>query len=624
MQSKIYTLSIIMNKSGQYRIRAIDHALLSKLGYIESEVSHLSPEQLGIKQQQIQELIRWVNKPGSSTMTRKLEIVGQGLQCLTVTAFPVCSCSDALQEGELNLYLVDVSPFVRVENALRKSEEKYRELVENANSIILRWDRQGYITYFNEFAQKIFEYSEEEIIGQHVMDTIVPETESTGRNLSALINDICRHPENYENNINENCTRTGKRLWINWTNKSLYDENNEVVGVLSIGSDITRQREIEDELRHRHKMDAIGQLAGGMAHDFNNMLHGLMGFAEILECKLEDKQLKFYARKIINIARQSADLTNQLLAFARKGQYHMVAVDLNSVILDLVGMLKHMLDKRIVIKTSLDTTQCNTAGDPTQIQNCLLNLSLNAKDAMPDGGVLNISSKSITMDTVQLERQKLSLEPGNYIRIDVCDSGVGISEEVKNHLFEPFYTTKAHGEGTGMGLAAVYGTLINHGGGIVVDTEEGKGSCFSLFFPKCLQQPEAEQESLNLYGDKKHILLVDDEEIIRMYTKILFEENDYLVHTCEDGFQALDYYEQHGDDIDLVILDMMMPEMAGAETFKNLKQMDPEVNVIIASGYGMDTEIQSLLDDGVIDFVQKPFTLEQLSKIMQQIKNSCQ
>ncbi len=602
----------------------MDHALQSKLGYIESEFSQLSPEQLGIKQHQIQDFMHWMNKPGSTTMTRKLEIIGQGRQSLTVTAFPVCSCSDSQQMHEINLYLVDVSPFVLVENALRKSEEKYRELVENANSIILRWDRQGYITYFNEFAQKLFEYTEEDIIGQHVMDTIVPKTESTGRNLSALMDDICRHPESYENNINENCTRTGKRLWINWTNKILYDEYNEVIGVLSIGSDITRQREIEDQLRHRHKMDAIGQLAGGMAHDFNNMLHGLMGFAEILEGKLEDKQLKFYARKIINIARQSADLTNQLLAFARKGQYHMVAVDLNSVILELVSMLKHMLDKRIVIKTSLDTTPCNTAGDPSQIQNSLLNLSLNAKDAMPDGGILTISSKNITLNKVQLEQQKLTLEPGDYIRIDVCDTGVGISEEAKDHLFEPFYTTKAHGEGTGMGLAAVYGTLINHGGGVVVDTEEGKGSCFSLFFPKCLQQPEAEQEEQTLCGDKKHILLVDDEEIIRMYTKVLFEENDYLVHTCEDGYQALEYYEQHGDEIDLVILDMMMPKMAGTETFKRLKQMDPEVKVIIASGYGMDKEIQSLLDEGVIDFVQKPFTLEQLAKIMQQIKNSCQ
>ena len=298
----------------------------------------------------------------------------------------------------------------------------------------------------------------------------------------------------------------------------------------------------------------------------------------------------------------------------------MVSVDLNRVIHDVVVMLEHMLDKRILIETITQEEACCTAGDPTQLQNCLLNLAINAKDAMPQGGRLKISSQNVRLDSRQIKARNITLEPGDYIQIDVSDTGTGMSQEVKRRLFEPFFTTKSHGEGTGMGLAAVYGTLINHGGAITVETEEGKGSCFSLYFPKChSEQTEEVIEETETASGKTHIMLVDDEEIIRTYTKVLFEEHDYTVQTCEHGAEAIDYYREHGDKVDLVVLDMMMPQMSGKDVFYALKNMDPDVKVIIASGYGMDKDIQNLLDNGVLEFVQKPFTLEKLSDIMHKI-----
>ena len=620
MQSRIYSLSISTDPQSYFQVTSISPDLLSLLEYSQYEVTNAAAQKIGISDEQLSTAQQSLSRPDQNMLTQKLTLISKSGRVISVTAFPACYAGHDQPGKSFTIYLVDVSPFVEVEKALRKSEEKYRELVENANSIILRWDKKGYITYFNEFAQKLFEYTEEEIIGKHVMDTIVPKTESTGRDLSPLMDEICRNPEGYESNTNENCTRSGKRLWITWTNKVLKDDSDNVIGVLSIGTDITRQREIEDELRHRHKMDAIGQLAGGMAHDFNNMLHGLMGFAEILEHKLEDDKLKYYARKIITIAQQSSELTNKLLAFARKGQYQMVSVDLNRVIHDVVVMLEHMLDKRIVIETVTQSGQCCTAGDPTQLQNCLLNLAINAKDAMPQGGLLKISSQDVKLDHEQIQAQNITLEPGDYIRIDVSDTGTGMSQEVKRRLFEPFFTTKSHGEGTGMGLAAVYGTLINHGGAITVETDEGMGSCFSLYFPKChYKQAEEVINEIETVSRKTHIMLVDDEEIIRTYTKVLFEEHDYTVQTCEHGTEAIDYYRVHGDKVDLVVLDMMMPQMSGKEVFYALKTLDPEVKVIIASGYGMDKDIQNLLDNGVLEFVQKPFTLEKLSDIMHKI-----
>ncbi len=337
MQSRIYSLSISTAPQAHFQVTSISPDLLLLLEYYQHEVINAAEQKIGISDEQLTTAQQSLSSPDQNMLTQKLALISKSGRVISVTAFPACYAGHDQPGKSFTIYLVDVSPFVEVEKALRKSEEKYRELVENANSIILRWDKKGYITYFNEFAQKIFEYTEEEIIGRHVMDTIVPETESTGRDLSPLMDEICRHPESYESNTNENSTRSGKRLWITWTNKVLRDDSDNVIGVLSIGTDISRQREIEDELRHRHKMDAIGELAGGMAHDFNNMLHGLMGFAEILEYKLEDDKLKYYDRKIITIAQQSSELTNKLLAFARKGQYQMVSVDLNRVIHECGG-----------------------------------------------------------------------------------------------------------------------------------------------------------------------------------------------------------------------------------------------------------------------------------------------
>ncbi len=627
MHPKIYFIEIIQALSGDYLFKSADSALLKKLGLLQEGTSLkvLTLEQLGLNSTIISALISVVSVD-EQIPVRKLALINNRKQKVVFSAF--CSVSTLGKPTEktnlpVKLYLVDTNSFAQVETELRKSEEKYRELLDNANSIILRWDKHGIITYFNEFAQRFFGYSEKEIIGQHVMDTIVPRIESSGRDLSSLMDDICEHPENYESNINENCTKDGRRVWINWTNKVLSNDKGEVIGALSIGSDITRKKQMEEELRHKHKMDAIGQLAGGMAHDFNNMLHGIMGFAEILETRLEDKKLRLFAGRIINIARQSSELTGQLLAFARKGQYQLVSIDIHHEISELITMLEHMLDKKIEINMLLDAENPCIEGDPTQIKSSLLNLSLNAKDAMPNGGTLSFKTSNIVVTKELIDNERINIRPGHYLKLDVIDTGTGISEKNKDHIFEPFFTTKSRGKGTGMGLAAVYGTLVNHGGDIVLNQSIGKGCCFSLYFLSSKRNSQHKTGEIKqkqyLPDGKAHILLVDDEALIRAYTKELFGQHGHKIETCANGIEAIKIYNQSKESVDLVILDMIMPKMGGRETFSKLKHINPDVKVVVASGYGIDEEVQAMLDDGVIDFIQKPFTMESLAGILQKI-----
>lgn len=367
--------------------------------------------------------------------------------------------------------------------ALIKSESKYRELVENANSIILRWSQDGLITYFNEFAQKFFGFTEEEIIGKHVMDTIVPKSESTGRDLRPLMEDICANPKSHESNINENITKNGDRVWVAWTNKVLTDDDGNIIGALSIGADITKQYQLEEELRHAHKMEAIGQLAGGVAHDFNNMLQGILGYAQMLKSKADDERQERLSQNIIDITKNAADLVKQLLTFSRQDKLTISKVDVHGIINDVTSMLSHTVDKKISIEKELNANLSNVMGDASLLKNAFLNLALNAKDAMPNGGVLKFTSKVKTINKKNRINSNLKLNEGDFLHIKVSDNGLGMDNVTRSKIFDPFFTTKEVGQGTGLGLSTVYGTIINHDGAIICKSSPNNGCCFDIYLP---------------------------------------------------------------------------------------------------------------------------------------------
>ena len=376
---------------------------------------------------------------------------------------------------------------------------------------------------------------------------------------------------------------------------------------------------LEEQLRQTQKMDAIGQLAGGVAHDFNNQLNIILGYADMLKSRLDQPRLQQYVENIYIAARRSADLTKNLLAFARKGKYQSLPVNIHKVILETIEMLERTIDKRIVLKQVFRARMDVVAGDPSQLQNALLNLAVNARDAMAAGGDLVFETENVELDKDFNGKLSDEIPPGNYLKISVSDTGCGMSDEVKSHLFEPFFTTKPVGKGTGLGLASVYGAVKSHKGAIDVYSETGHGSTFKLYLP-IAEQPAAERKkedsplaSRQMRAVKNlRVLLVEDEEILRIMFGDMLCSCGIEYIEAENGRKAVDVYQQQWQNIDLVMLDMIMPEMDGPDAFRAMKKINPNVKVLLSTGFSLNSEVQAVLDEGVAGFIQKPFTRREL------------
>jgi PAS domain S-box-containing protein len=519
----------------------------------------------------------------------------------------------------------DISARIEIEEALSKNEKKYRELVENANSIILRMDSEGTVTFFNEFAQSFFGYSEVEIVGKNVVGSIVPEQESTGSDMKSMIQDIALHPELYSNNTNENIRRNGDRVWIAWTNKPITDERGQVIGILCIGNDVTDLKKAEEEkenlekrLLHAQKMQAIGTLAGGIAHDFNNLLTGILGYTSLMLCAMDESQPNY--RKLKNIeeqARRGADLTAQLLGFARGGRFETKPTSLNNLLENSAAMFGRT-KKDITIHAKYQKDLWSVEVDRGQIEQVLLNLFLNAWQAMPDGGEIYLKTDNVILD--QKYVQQYSVPSGRYVKISVTDTGTGMDEQTQERIFEPFFTTKEMGRGTGLGLAMVYGIIKGHKGLINVYSELGHGTTFSIYLPasgKDVTHEMVANEELDC-GDET-ILIVDDEDVVINVAKDILESLGYEVIIAHNGHEAIDIYKANNDKIHLVILDMVMPEMSGGEIFDRLKEINPNIKVILASGYSLNGMAKKIIEKGCRGIIQKPFTIASLSHNVREV-----
>lgn len=418
--------------------------------------------------------------------------------------------------------------------------------------------------------------------------------------------------------------RDGSWVWVQARGKVVsWTDDLQPLMMMGTHQDVSERYQMAERLRQTEKMDAIGQLAGGVAHDFNNQLAGVLGYAELLVEELTDPRLISYAGNIIKASNRAAELTSNLLAFGRKGKNRNVPIKVSEVIGEVVSMLERSIDKRIVIIQKLNAPLAEICGDPTQIYNVLLNLGINARDAMPDGGELAYETDVVSLDQAAIDHQLLEVSPGDYICISVLDSGVGMSPEVQRRIFEPFYTTKPECKGTGLGLSSVYGTVKTHNGAIHVNSQLGQGSAFRMYFPVSnVMLDSTEGGSSKPRRGVARILLVDDEPILRELGAEMLGRLGYKVKTCEDGLAGLDYYRDHWRETDLVILDMVMPRLDGYQTFVAMRNINPGVLAILSSGYSMNGKAQSILDEGVKAFVGKPFGRRDLAEVVERVLRS--
>jgi signal transduction histidine kinase/CheY-like chemotaxis protein/ABC-type amino acid transport substrate-binding protein len=384
-------------------------------------------------------------------------------------------------------------------------------------------------------------------------------------------------------------------------------------------------RQKDDLLLQARKMESIGQLAGGVAHDFNNMLAGVVGFAELLqETELSPEQHS-YCENIIEASANASNLTQQLLTFARKAPSFAEHTDIHKCLESSVQLLERTLDKKIDIQIKLQAQTHHCIGDVSQLQNAFLNLGINACAAMNENGTLEIKTSNWLKGVQKEDRrqedrhQDFHLKPGNYIKITFKDNGSGIKPEHLNKIFEPFFSTKEIGKGTGMGLASVYGTIKSHQGAIYVDSQWGEGTCFTLYFPA-----ESEKEEMNLLQGKQQkkqfrgkVLIIEDEKIVRTYMQKACEDLGLSTRLAKDGLEGVKIYQDQYYKFDYILLDVIMPRKSGMDTLTELKNINPDCAVIMVSGYPKEEDIQTFLKKGAAAFLKKPFRKEELSKILE-------
>jgi len=487
--------------------------------------------------------------------------------------------------------------------------------VENLSDAAYVIAEDASILYVNRAACQMLGYEEDELLAMRVFDLNHTLTPAMWR---AVWNAVVNNGRN--SLVSEHRRKDGRIVPVEILANAI-----EVQGVTyscTFTRDITERRKLEARMRQAEKMEAIGQLAGGIAHDFNNQLAGIVGYADLLKDELRDRSdLVEIADAILTAAMRSAGLTRQLLAFARQGKNLSTPVDLHAIIGEVIQMMKRSIDKRIVIRSEFDASVAVTIGDPSQLQSAVLNLAINARDAMPNGGVLTFATKLLDYDGSYPIANQRQLPTGRYVQIDVRDTGVGMDAETQRRLFEPFFTTKEKGKGTGMGLPAVYGTVKNHHGAIQVHSELGRGTVVELYLPQAAESiPTAEtSEQTEAPALGARILLVEDESAVRDMGVKLLERMACQVTTVRSGREAIAVYRERFAQIDVVILDLVMPEMSGKDTFHHLRQINPDVVAILASGYTLDGEVQAILDSGARAFIQKPFRAADLNRKLAEV-----
>ncbi len=508
--------------------------------------------------------------------------------------------------------------------ALQKSESLYRMVATNVHDIIFSHDLAGICTYISPSVRPVLGYEVDAIVGHPIYAILSEKSKAKVASAIGRAKENMDEYDEYRVYEHEIFSKSGVLKTMECTASLLSDEAGNIAGVLVVSRDVTDRIKDQEEkeklklaVQQAQKMEAIGTLAGGIAHDFNNLLTGILGHAELIQANPQlDESTEHSASVIETAALRGKQLTTQLLGFARKGRFQAKPVNINNMIVETVQLFERTLGKDINISCKLCSQATIVTGDPGQINQVLLNLAVNSRDAMPDGG--NLVFKTAVREFC-VQDALPEMKPGFYCEITVSDTGIGIPKEIIDRIFEPFFSNKEEGKGTGLGLAMVYGVVTNHGGKVFVYSEPGKGAVFKIYLPlsnsaSIERTPDDVQAAVKGSG---RVLVVDDEKIVRDLVEKLLETLGYQTTAFEDAAKAITYYKQHWQEVDLIIMDLVMPAMGGLDCLRIMRTFNPQLKALISTGYTSEVIDEKLDEDYILGFLQKPFLLKELSDRVQ-------
>lgn len=546
--------------------------------------------------------------------------LGNAMNEVMVMAALRATRSDHLEAGSFSARLLSVDRH-SARGQRQKSEDTLRKLwrsVEQSADTVIIMDRAGVMEYVNPAFEALTGYSRQEAIGQTL--GMLKSEQQASELYEEMWNTV--RGGNVFRGIVMNRKKNGETVIIEQALSPLRDGSGPIMHFISTARDITERRKLESELQQAQKMDAIGRLAGGVAHDFNNLLLVISAYAELMLDSLgNNAPLRRNVNEIMTASRRAADLTRQLLAFGRKQMQLLQVLDLNTVVGEIATMLPRLIGEDIELVFAPGSDLGKVKADPVQIEQIVMNLAANARDAMPGGGVLTIETATVLVDESYVQRHAI-VPPGEYVLLAITDSGQGIGAEHLPHIFEPFYTTKEAGKGTGLGLATVYGIVKQNGGFVWVYSEPGLGTTFKVYLPRVqalrgeVSIPKLSEDSV---GGCETVLLVEDEASVRQAARQFLLRSGYTVLEASDGEDALLVSRKHRGPIHLMVTDVVMPRMGGPKLAERLAEERPDMKVLFVSGYAENTVLQHGKIDVATRFLQKPFSLKALAKNVREV-----
>ncbi len=524
----------------------------------------------------------------------------------------------------------------QIEQRIERQEVEYRNFIESSNEAIWRVDfhtrldpndkkiikklGRGLVSMANQATDRLFSIGhldKHHLYSLNDLFTNNADQDDLNRLLQLFIDSGC-HQAVFES------TKVDRLKNEQYLHHSLLGQHSDgkLTHIWGITSDISDLRQTQAKLNHAQKLDAIGQLAGGIAHDFNNSLGGILGATELMIRKNKQTDLDEYLKIVLNATERARDLNSKLLSFARKSKMTSTPVSVPALMQDAIALLKHSIGTHINVVTNLADEDIFVIGDPSEIHSAIINLGINSKDAMPDGGTIILNCEKVYLNQSDCLLIDAKLEPNYYVKITVSDTGMGIPKAIQDKIYDPFFTTKADGEGTGLGLAAIYGTVQNHKGAILMESTEGMGTTFSIYLPSVPIASAGSKKEMALdpiESKDKTILIIDDEEMIRILASELLAELGYKCILASGGTEGLKLLKEHQDEVDCVLLDFTMPEITGEKVFFIIHELYPELKVIMGSGFIGQETMERLQASGLKYFLDKPYNMSQLKSMLERV-----